>query len=123
MSLDTSQVFGEYWFMTASSSDAATQIGGIRYQLINEKLKGETPIQFIDRMRASTVRRGDGSTGPPSFREVAEALSRRSGVSVTYEAVRTWWHQARQIEADAEDARQQVAAGPPGVHFQEPADG
>lgn len=75
------------------------KIGGNLYKLMATKLR-RPPIEIIDEMRATTVRRGDGSTGPPSFRTIAEHLSQRARVDVSFESVRRWYLDAHPTEED-----------------------
>lgn len=59
------------------------------------------PIELIEALRARTIRRGDGSTGPMTFSEIADIVNRLaaehaaqyqiSPVTISYEAVRRWW--------------------------------
>jgi hypothetical protein len=73
-----------------------------KYQAL-QLLLGVPPIDLINRMRAETVRRGDGSDGPRTFAEIARILTERAqsaasrrkrpvgDVTVSAEAVRRWW--------------------------------
>jgi hypothetical protein len=59
------------------------------------------PIDLIELLRARTILRGDGSTGPMTFAEIAEIVTALAGkhaqshaitpVTITFETVRRWW--------------------------------
>jgi hypothetical protein len=73
-----------------------------KYQAL-QLLLGVPPIDLINRMRAETIVRGDGSRGPRTFAEIARKLTDRAqsaanrrkkpvgDVNVSAEAVRRWW--------------------------------
>jgi hypothetical protein len=76
-----------------------------KYQAL-QLLIGVKPIDVINRLRAQTIVRGDGSKGPVTFAEIAEHLTERAqraagkrkmpvgDVAVSAEAVRRWWRLA-----------------------------
>lgn len=73
-----------------------------KYQAL-QLLLGVPPIELINKLRAETIRRGDGSDGPRTFADIARVLTERAqaaagrrktpvgDVTVSPEAVRRWW--------------------------------
>ena len=79
----------------------AARVGGEKYARIADRLahrlpvdhpdRGLTPIEIAMGMRADQIRRGDGSTGPITFREIAQYLSKLTGIDLRGESVRRWY--------------------------------
>ena len=75
-----------------------------RYRAVEQAIY-RSPIDLIEDLRARTIRRGDGSTGPMTFEEIAEILNALCArhaaqhditpIVVSLEAVRRWWRQLR----------------------------
>lgn len=83
------------------------------------------PIELIEDLRGRTILRGDGSTGPMTFHEIAEIiteLAKRHAdayeitpVTISYEAVRRWW---RHFHPE-EPTRQSRKSGPAALTIDE----